>query len=49
LRHYQDAQPKSGGTCWRITGPSLDEIETRLGVEIYRDHLGRGVVVITVF
>jgi hypothetical protein len=46
---YPDGTPRFGGTCWRMTGPSLDEIETALGVEVYVDHLGKRLVVVTVF
>jgi hypothetical protein len=41
--------PRFGGTCWRVTGPSLDEIATAIGVEVYVDHLGKRLIVVTVF
>ena len=31
---YPDSVPSFGGTCWRVTGPSLDEIATAIGVEV---------------
>jgi hypothetical protein len=46
---YRDGIPRFGGTCWRVTGPSLDEITTSIGVEVYVDHLGKRVVIVTVF
>ena len=46
---YRAGVPRFGGTCWRVTGPSLDEIATSLGVEVYVDHLGNRVVIVTVF
>jgi hypothetical protein len=32
-----------------VTGPSLDEIATAIGVEVYVDHLGKRLIVVTVF
>jgi hypothetical protein len=48
-RAYRDGVPRFGGTCWRVMGPSLDEIPTALGVEVHMDHLGKRVVILTVF
>jgi hypothetical protein len=46
---YREGIPRFGGTCWRVTGPSLDEITTSIGVEVYVDHLGKRMVIATVF
>lgn len=46
---YRDGVARFGGTCWRVTGPSLDEIPTAIGVEVYIDHLGKRLVIVTVF
>ncbi len=46
---YREGIPRFGGTCWRVTGPSLDEIATSVGIEVYVDHLGKRLVVVTVF
>lgn len=45
---YQDGTPLAGGTCWRVTGTALDGTVAKLGVEAFRDHLGRQVIVITI-
>ena len=49
LEAYREGIPRFGGTCWRVTGPSLDEITTSIGVEVYVDHLGKRLVIATVF
>jgi hypothetical protein len=46
---YPDGIPRFSGTCWRMAGPSLDEITTAIGVEVYVDHLGKRLIVVTVF
>ena len=46
---YLDGVPRFGGTCWRVTGRSLDEIATVIGVEVYVDHLGKRLIIVTVF
>jgi hypothetical protein len=46
---YREGIARFGGTCWRVTGPSLDEITTSIGVEVYVDHLGKRMVIATVF
>jgi hypothetical protein len=45
---YDDGKPLAGGTCWRVGGTALDGMEAKLGVEAFRDHLGRQVIVITI-
>ena len=45
---YDDGTPLAGGTCWRVSGTALDGAEAKLGVEAFRDHLGRQVIVITI-
>lgn len=46
-------EPENGllteGTAWRITGPDHDEEMTSVGVETFVDHLGRRLMIITVF
>jgi hypothetical protein len=46
---YREGVSRFGGTCRRVTGPSLDEITTSIGVEVYVDHLGKRMVIATVF
>lgn len=41
--------PLASGTSWRITGPDEDGDETSVGVETFLDHLGRRLLIITVF
>lgn len=41
--------PLAGGTSWRITGTDLSDETTSIGVETFLDHLGRRVLLITVF
>lgn len=41
--------PLAGGTCWRLWGPDLDEEETTIGFEAFKDHLGRRILLMTVF
>lgn len=45
--------PESGlltdGTAWRITGLDHEQEETSVGVEAFVDHLGRRLLIITVF
>ncbi len=41
--------PLAGGTSWRITGTDLSDETTSIGVEAFLDHLGRRVLLITVF
>ena len=37
------------GTAWRISGPDHEGEETSVGVETFIDHLGRRLMIITVF
>jgi hypothetical protein len=46
--HARDRQ-RQRQRGWRVTGPSLDEIATAIGVEVYVDHLGKRLIVVTVF
>lgn len=47
--YIPDAGPLTDGTSWRITGPDhLGEV-TSVGVETFVDHLGRRLLIITVF
>jgi hypothetical protein len=46
---YNEGVPRAGGTCWRFRGVDLDEMELVLGAEIFRDHLGRRAILLTVF
>jgi hypothetical protein len=44
-----DRPPLTSGTSWRITGPDHEGDETSVGVEAFTDHLGRRLLIITVF
>lgn len=41
--------PLAGGTCWRLWGPDLEGTETGVGFEAFQDHLGRRLLLMTVF
>ncbi len=41
--------PLTDGTAWRIIGPDHEEEKTSVGVETFVDHLGRRLMIITVF
>jgi len=41
--------PLANGTSWRITGPDDEGEKTSVGVETFVDHLGRRLLVITIF
>lgn len=45
---YVDGTPLADGTCWRVTGTALDGTGAKIGVEAFRDHLGRQVILITI-
>lgn len=45
---YPDGTPSCGGTCWRVFGRDLDGEEAKLGVEVFKDHLGYHVNLITI-
>ncbi len=45
---YPDGVPLAGGTSWRVTGLALDGTAAKVGVEAYRDHLGRQIILITI-
>ena len=45
---YQDGTPLAGGTSWRVTGTALDGTVAKLGVEAFKDHLGRQIILITI-
>jgi hypothetical protein len=47
--YIPDRKPLACGTCWRITGPDAEGEVTSVGVETFVDHLGRRLLVITVF
>ena len=44
-----DEGPRLGGTSWRIVGPDHNGEEITVGVETLVDHLGRRVLLLTVF
>jgi hypothetical protein len=46
---YKGRQPQAGGTNWRVVGIDTDNDETTVGVEAFKDHLGRRIIVVTVF
>jgi len=45
--------PRNGqltdGAAWRLTGPDHEGEETSVGVETFVDHLGRRLMIVTVF
>jgi len=45
---YADAPVRAGGTAWRIRGTATDGSAAAIGVEAFKDHLGRRVLLITV-
>jgi len=45
---YLGATILAGGTPWRVTGTALDGTTAKLGVEAYKDHLGKQVILITI-
>ncbi len=47
--YVPEAGPLAGGTSWRIVGLDYSDEVTSIGVETYADHLGRRVLIITVF
>jgi hypothetical protein len=44
---YASGQPRNGGSCWRIFGEDLDGVMTGVGIELFRDHLGKVIVLVT--
>jgi hypothetical protein len=49
VAYAPDREPLAGGTSWRVTGPDFAGDETSVGVETFEDHLGRRVILVTVF
>jgi hypothetical protein len=45
---YPDATLLAAGTAWRVTGTALDGTTAKIGVEAYKDHLGRQIIFITI-
>ncbi len=45
---YPDATILAGGTSWRVTGTALDGTTAKVGVEAYKDHLGKQIILITI-
>ena len=45
---YPDGPNLAGGTGWRVVGIALDGSSAKVGVEAYRDHLGRWAILITI-
>lgn len=45
---YTDATLLAGGTAWRVTGTALDGSNAKVGVEAYKDHLGKQIILITI-
>jgi len=45
---YVDAKRLAGGTSWRVTGTALDGSTAKIGVEAYKDHLGKQIILITI-
>ena len=46
---YAEGIPRAGGTCWRFSGVDLDGVDLVVGAEVFVDHLGRRVLLLTVF
>ena len=46
---YEGRSPRAGGTNWRVVGRDTDGEETTVGVEAFEDHLGRRIIIVTVF
>lgn len=42
-------EPLAGGTCWRLWGLDLGGEDTAVGFEAFQDHLGRRLLLMTVF
>jgi hypothetical protein len=49
VAYVRDGGSLAGGTTWRIKGTDLSEEEVTLGVETFIDHLGRRLLLVTVF
>src|SRR4051794_11082636 len=49
VTYMPDHGQLTDGTAWRITGPDHEGEETSVGVETFVDHLGRRLMIITVF
>jgi hypothetical protein len=47
--YVPDRGQLTDGTAWRITGPDHEGEKTSVGVETFIDHLGRRLLIITVF
>jgi hypothetical protein len=45
---YTGRAPTCGGTNWRVTGPDIEGDDLTVGVEAFRDHLGKRALLITV-
>lgn len=45
---YAGGPNLAGGTGWRVTGTDLDGDPGKVGVEAYKDHLGKWALLITV-
>lgn len=45
---YPDGPNLAGGTGWRVVGIALDGSTAKVGVEAYKDHLGRWAILITI-
>jgi hypothetical protein len=49
LPYVPDEGPHLGGTSWRVIGPDHDGELLNVGVETFVDHLGRRVLLLTIF
>jgi len=45
---YEADRVLAGGTSWRLTGTATDGSVAKVGVEAFRDHLGKRVILITI-
>ena len=47
--YVPERPPLRGGNSWRVAGPDHEGTMTSVGVETYVDHLGRRMLLVTVF
>jgi hypothetical protein len=44
-----DRPPTCGGTCWLLVGTDVEGDDLSVAVEAFADHLGRRILLVTVF
>lgn len=47
-KKYDAPRSHAGGTSWRLIGLDVDGVKTMVGVEAFKDYLGRRVLLITI-